>query len=327
MRAGLRYVRHDPDLRAVLARTGTFVSCASAMWAMLPLVARQQLGLGAFSYGLLLGSLGAGAILAAFILPAIRRKASINTLIIGGTIVFASATAALATVRIFFLLSAMMILGGIAWMALMSSFNISVQAIVPAWVRARVLAIYLLVFFGGMALGSAFWGVVATHIGISNALLCAAGSLIAGLAIGYFFPVRVGEELNLEPSLHWSDPIVVSEPKPEDGPVLITVDYRIDPTRAGEFIEAMREVKRIVRRDGAMRWGLFGDPAQPGHYVETFLVESWVEHMRQHTRHTNEDRVAQDKARSFHLGDSSPVVTHLIAEDFSTRAKRRFGLT
>lgn len=324
MRAGVRYVRHDPGLRAVLVRTGVFVSCASALWAMMPLVARQQLGLGAFSYGVLLGGLGAGAILAAFILPTIRRKFSSNLIIICGTLIFAATTATLATVHIFVLLCVVMVFGGIAWMALMSSFNISVQALVPAWVRARVLALYLLVFFGGMAVGSACWGVVATHLGISGALLCAAAALIVGgLAAAYFFPLRDGEELNLEPSLHWSDPIVISEPRPEDGPVLVTVDYQIAPERAAEFVIAMLEVRRILRRDGAARWGLFTDPARAGHYVETFLVESWAEHMRQHARHTNEDRAAQDLVRSFHLSDSSPVVTHLIAHDFSKRNKRR----
>jgi MFS family permease len=325
MRAGVRYVRHDPDLRAVFVRTGVFISCASALWAMMPLVARQQLGLGAFSYGVLLGGLGAGAILGAFVLPAIRRKVSVNVLIICGTLIFAAATAILATVHIFALLSVVMIFGGVAWMALMSSFNISVQAIVPAWVRARVLAIYLLVFFGGMAVGSAVWGAVATRIGISDALLCAAAALLLGNAAAYFFPLRVGEELDLEPSLHWSDPILISEPQPEDGPVLVTVDYQIEPNCAEEFMAAMLEVKRILRRDGAMRWGLFADPAKPGHYVETFLVESWAEHMRQHARHTNVDRTAQDLVRSFHLGDSSPLVTHLIAQDLSKRDKRRAG--
>jgi MFS family permease len=317
MRAGVRYVRHDPDLRDVLVRTGVFVSCASALWAMLPLVARQQLGLGAFSYGVLLGGLGAGAILGAFILPAVRRKVSLNALIVCGTILFAAVTAILATVHIFILLCIVMIFGGVAWMSLMSSFNISVQAIVPAWVRARALAIYLLTFFGGMALGSAFWGAVATRIGISSALLCAAAALVVGLGAAYAFPLRIGEALDLEPSLHWSEPTVVSEPHPEDGPVLVTVDYQIEPERAGEFVEAMREMKRILRRDGAIRWGLFADPARPGHYVETFLVESWAEHMRQHVRHTNEDRVTHDRVRSFHLGDASPVVTHLIAQKFS----------
>lgn len=317
MRAGVRYVRHEPDLRAVLVRTGVFVSCASALWAMLPLVARQQLGLGAFSYGVLLGGLGAGAIIGAIVLPTLRRKVSINVLIVCGTMIFAVVTAILAAVHIFGLLCAAMVFGGIAWMALMSSFNISVQAVVPAWVRARVLAIYLLVFFGGMAVGSAVWGAVATRIGISAALLYAATALIAGLIAAYFFPLRVGEELDLEPSLHWSEPTFITEPHPQDGPVLVTVDYLIEPERAAEFTEAMREVKRILRRDGAIRWGLFNDTAHPSHYIETFLVESWAEHMRQHARITNEDRVAQDYARSFHVGDSSPVVTHLIAQGFS----------
>jgi MFS family permease len=325
MRAGVRYVRHDPDLRAVLIRTGVFVSCASALWAMMPLVARQQLGLGALSYGVLLGGLGAGAIICAVLLPGVRQRVSLNGLIICGTLIFAAVTAVLATVRSFALLSIAMLFGGIAWMALMSSFNVSVQALVPAWVRARVLAIYLLVFFGGMAIGSAVWGLVATHIGISPALLCAAGALLVGLTTAYFFPLRTGHELDLEPSFHWSDPILISEPHPEDGPVLVTVDYRIDPARAPAFVEAMREIKRVLRRDGAIRWGLFADPAQPGHYIETFLVESWAEHMRQHARQTNEDRAAQELVRSFHLGDAPPVVTHLIAQDFSKRDKRRTG--
>jgi hypothetical protein len=324
MRAGLRYVRHDPELRAVLVRTGVFVSCASALWAMLPLVARQQLGLSAFSYGVLLGSLGAGAILGAVILPAIRRKVAVNVLIVGGTIIFAATAAVMATVHNFVLLCLMMIFGGIAWMALMSSFNILVQGIVPSWVRARVLAIYLLVFFGGMALGSVLWGVVATHVGISAALLgSAAAALILGIAATYLFPLRMGRELDLTPSLHWSEPVVVTEPHPQDGPVLITVDYQIDPERAEEFVEAMQKLKRILRRDGATRWGLFADPALPGHYVETFLVESWAEHMRQHARVTNEDRIAQDFASSFHSGNSAPVVTHLIAQDLSKWDKHR----
>jgi MFS family permease len=322
MRAGVRYVRHEPDLRAVLLRTGVFVSCASALWALLPLVARQQLRLGALGYGTLLGGLGGGAIIGAFVLPTLRRKASNNLLIICGTIIFAMVTATLATVHIFVLLCGAMLFAGVAWMTLMSSFNVSVQSVVPAWVRARALAIYLLVFFGGMALGSALWGALATRTGISAALLyAAAAALIAGLAAAYLFPLRANEQLDLEPSLHWTDPTIVTEPQPQDGPVLVTVDYLIDPERADEFVEAMREVKRILRRDGASRWGLFADPARPGHYLETFLVESWAEHMRQHARVTREDRVAQDHARSFHVGDSPPVVTHLIAQEFSKRQK------
>jgi MFS family permease len=320
IKAGVRYIRFDPALRAVLIRTGVYVSCASALWAMMPLVARKQLGLGAEAYGILLGGLGVGAILGAFVLPYIRRHVPVDAMVIAGTIVFASVTATLATVRTFPLLSLAMICGGVAWMTLMSSFNVIVQTSVPSWVRARVLATYMLVFFGGMALGSAFWGSVASRIGVSNTLLCAAGALVAGIASAYFFPLKMGHELDLEPSLHWPDPVFVTEPHPHDGPVLVTLEYQIDPSTADDFRKAMRDVKRIAMRDGAVRWGLFMDPAEPMYYRESFLVESWAEHMRQHARVTMEDRIVQDNARSFHVGPEPPKVTHLIAQDlFKTR--------
>src|SRR5947209_2217193 len=322
MRAGLRYVRHAPELRDVLVRTIVFASCASALWAMLPLVARRDLGLGAVGYGILLGGLGAGAIVGAVVLPKARQMFSVNLLVILGTILFALSTATLSQVRNFDLLVVAMLFGGLAWMTTMSSFNIGVQTVVPEWVRARVLAIYLLSFFGSLAAGSAFWGLIAERFGIPIALLCAAAALIVGLSAALFFPLRISERLDLSPSLHWSEPTVVSEPQPEQGPVLVIVEYRIDPERTDEFLLAMKDVERVLRRDGATRWGLFADPAQLGRYMETFLVESWAEHMRQHARVTIEDRAVNERARSFHLGESPPEVTHLIAEDFSHLKKR-----
>jgi hypothetical protein len=232
---------------------------------------------------------------------------------------------ALAYIRVFSLLSIAMIFGGLAWMTTMSSFNIGVLTVVPEWVRARALAIYLLSFFGSLAVGSVLWGIIAEHFGIALALLCAASALIVGLLAALFFPLRINERLNLSPSLHWSEPTVVSEPPPEHGPVLVIVEYRIDTERADEFLLAMKDLERILRRDGATRWGLFADPAQPGRYVETFLVESWAEHMRQHARVTIEDRAAQERVRSFHIEDSPPQVTHLIAEDFSRLKRPLFG--
>jgi MFS family permease len=322
MRAGLRYVRHSPELRAVLIRTGVFALCASALWAMLPLVARRELGLGAVAYGALLGGLGGGAILGAFVMPRLRQALSANMLVILGTILFAVATAALAQVRNFGLLCAAMTFGGLAWMLIMSSFNIAVQTVVPEWVRARALSIYLLVFFGSLAVGSAVWGVVAERVGVQAALLSASVALLVGLAAALFFPMRISEELDLSPSLHWTDPRVASEPPPDQGPVLVTVEYLIDPERTQGFLQAMKDFERILRRDGASRWGLFADPARPGRYLETFLVESWAEHMRQHARITKEDIATQEHLRSFHIGDSPPTVTHLIAQDFSGLKKR-----
>ena len=188
MRAGLRYARHAPELRAVLVRTVVFVSCASALWALLPLLARQELGMGALGYGVLLGGLGAGAIVGAFVLPKARRSLSTNALVGCGTLLFAAATAALAYVHAFALLCAAMVFGGVAWMTTMSSFNIGVQTVVPEWVRARALAVYLLSFFGTMAAGSAVWGAVAERAGVPPALLCASAGLVTGLAAAPLFP-------------------------------------------------------------------------------------------------------------------------------------------
>ncbi|HEX8502187.1 MAG TPA: MFS transporter [Pyrinomonadaceae bacterium] len=315
MRAGLRYARHAPELRNVMARTGVFALCASALWALLPLVARAELGLGAFEYGVLLGCLGAGAVAGVFALAWARRVVSVNLLVVLGTIVFAGATAALGYFKAYPLLCAAMLCGGVAWMTTMSSLNVSVQTVVPEWVRARALALYLLFFFGSLAAGSAAWGAAAERAGLQATLLAAAAAMLVGLAATPLFPLRGGEGLDLNPSLHWSEPTFVHEPPPDDGPVLVTVEYLIDPERSYEFSRVMRQSKRIARRDGATRWGLFADTARPGRYLETFLVESWAEHMRQHARVTNEDRAVHELIRSFHVGDAPPVVTHLVAEN------------
>jgi MFS family permease len=316
MRAGLRYARHAPELSSVLVRTGVFALCASALWAMMPLVARTRLGLNALQYGILLGCLGAGAIAGAFALSWARRAVSANLLVVFGTVVFAVAMAALGYLTNYTLLCVALLAGGVAWMTTMSSFNVSVQTVVPEWVRARALALYLLVFFGSLAAGSAAWGALAERVGIEATLLSAAAALLAGLAATPFFPLRASDGLDLNPSLHWTEPTFTQEPHPDHGPVLVTVEYQIDPARAEEFARALQDVKRILRRDGATRWGLFADTARPGRYLETFLVESWAEHMRQHARVTNEDRAVQNRARSFHTGDTPPVVTHMVAEQF-----------
>ena len=289
MRAGLRYVRHAPELFAVFVRTGAFILCASALWALLPLQARHALGLGSFGYGVLLGCIGAGAVAGAAFLPQVREKVSNNLLVVGATVLFASVTVVLAHVHVSVVAGAAMILGGIAWIAVMSSFNTAAQTAAPAWARARALSIYTLVFMGGMAVGSAAWGAVAAHFGVTIALTCA----------------------------HWPEPVVVVEPKPEQGPVLVQIEYWIDPNQAREFRRAMRDLRRVRRRDGASRWALFRDPAEPGRFVESFLVETWAEHLRQHARATESDRDVEERIRAFHIGVEQPAITHLIAERVS----------
>jgi Bacterial protein of unknown function (DUF894). len=210
---------------------------------------------------------------------------------------------------------AAMIFGGIAWIAVMSSFNTAAQTAAPAWARARALSTYTLVFMGGMAVGSAAWGGVAAHFGVTTALTCAALGLIIGIAASLRHTLIDGDELNLTPSALWPEPVVVLEPNPEEGPVLVQIEYWIDVNRAREFRRAMRNVRRVRRRDGATRWGLFRDPAQPGRFVESFVVESWAEHLRQHARGTASDEEIVQCILGFHIGPGQPAVTHLIAEN------------
>jgi MFS family permease len=313
--AGLRYVRHAPELRAVLARSGAFILAGSALWALLPVVARFDLGLGPGGYGLLLGCLGAGAVAGAAILPRWRRTASANALALTATLAFAAALLGASLARGFPEMGGAMLLCGGAWLVLLTTFHTSAQAALPGWVRGRALAVYLLVFFGGMAAGSAAWGAIATQLGARAALGAAAAAVIAGLALTARHRLATGEGLNLAPSRHWPAPIVLSEVDFDRGPVLVTVEYRVDPAGAAAFAAAMREVRRVRLRDGAIRWDLFNDQADPERFLETFLVESWVEHLRQHERLTVADREIESRARAFHRGPRPPIVTHFIARD------------
>ena len=314
IRAGTRYLRHSPELQTVLVRSGVFVLCASALWALLAQQARRGLGLGSFGYGLLLGCIGIGAVVGAWLLPRARERLSMNALVAAATVVFALTTISLAYVRSFAVLAIALAVGGVAWIAVLSSLNISAQTVTPSWVRARVMAVYLLVFMGGLAAGSAVWGFVAARVGVSAALLLAAVGLLIGLVASWRYRLVAEENLSLTPSMHWPEPIVLIDPQLEEGPAVTYVEYRIDPKSADDFLEAMKEMKRIRQRDGAIRWNLLRDAADPQRYIETFVTESWGEHLRQHERVTGEDRETEQRAQAFHLGPESPRVTHLIAE-------------
>jgi len=313
IRAGSRYVRHSPALHVVLVRTGVFILCGSGMWGLLPFLAKHELQLSAAGYGGLLACFGIGAVTGANILPIVRHRISIDRLVAGACVLFAIVSVALAYIRVFLAVCPVMFIAGGTWMTLMSTLNVSAQIAVPAWVRARALSIYLLVFQGGLAIGSVIWGAMAERFGIRVALDGAAIGLIVGLAVVPRFRLGIAEGLDMTPSAHWEDPLVENEPALEHGPVLVLVEYRINPEQANDFAEVMREVRTIRRRDGAIRWGLFHDVADPSRCIETFVVESWAEHLRQHERATMADQEAEARARGFHVGESPPIVSHLVS--------------
>ena len=315
MRAGTRYLRHSPELQTVMIRCGAFIICASALWAMLPQQARRGLGLSSFAYGVLLGCIGFGAIAGAWLLPRIRERIAINKLVAAGTTLFALATVALAYVHSFALLALALVMGGIAWISVLSALNISAQTATPSWVRARVMAIYLLVFTGGLAGGSALWGFVAGRAGISNALVLSAAGLVIGLPVTWRYHLVGQTSLSLTPSLHWPEPVVVIDTNANEGPAITSIEYRIDPKTAEEFLDALKDLRRIRLRDGAIRWNVLRDSADRERYVEVFVTESWGEHLRQHERITAEDRKVEQRVQAFHVGSRPPKTTHLIAEE------------
>src|SRR6266511_2595712 len=234
--AGMRYVRHAPALQAVLVRIGVFILGASALWALLPVMARRELGLDATGYGIVLGSLGFGAVGAALLLPRLRRSLPVDRLTAAATLVFAGATLALAYVRFVPLVLVSTMAGGLAWLVMLSTLTFSAQTASPAWVRARALAIYLLVFQGTLAVGSLAWGAVAERFGSSTALAFAALALVCGLAAIIRWPLHVVQGRDLSPSGHWPDPKMAMTPDAADGPVLITIEYRVPAERASDFI-------------------------------------------------------------------------------------------
>lgn len=313
IRAGMRYVHYAPALDAILVRLGVFIICGSALWALLPIVARQQLKLQSLGYGVLLGCLGLGAVIGAAFLPRVRQRMSVDRMVAIATVIFAIATLSLAYLHNLPLLCITLLAGGMAWITIMSSLNVAAQTTTPSWVLSRALGFYQLVFQGGIAAGSAVWGIVAEHLGNSTALSSAAIGLIVGLIAATRYQLTAAsEKLDLTPSLHWAEPTVMLDLRPDDGPVLITIEYQIDPTRGQDFAAVMHDLQSVRRRDGAIRWGLFEDTAKPSRYVETFVVESWVEHLRQHERFTVADRTLEERVYAFHVGDSPPIVSHLI---------------
>jgi predicted MFS family arabinose efflux permease len=311
--AGMRFTRHSPSLRAVLVRTGVFIGTASALWALLPVVASDQLGLSASGYGILLASIGLGAIAGASILPRLRARLSVEQLVMALTLIVAAGMVALAYLHNLVLLNAALALVGVGWLSITSSFNVTAQTIVPAWVQARALGVYLLVFQGSFAAGSAAWGVVADRFGVQATLLVAAGMMALGIVITRRWPLQVDEELDLSPSQHWPQPTLAWEPDLEVGPVLITIEYQVAEPRHAAFVQAMQEVQTLRLRDGATRWGLFHDAAQPERFLETFVVSSWAEHLRQHERVTIADRGVEQRALALQQPGTVPVVSHLIA--------------
>jgi MFS family permease len=313
IRSGLRYARYSSLLPSILLRGMAFFLSASALWALLPILVSNRLHTGATTYGLLLACIGIGAVACAVVLPLIRQQIRSDNLVRLATLVYGCTLVILATEDNLYLLSVAMLLSGAAWICVMSSLQVAAQASLPDWVRARGLSVFMMVFMGGMAVGSLIWGYLAKRYGIEISLIAAAGSLLLGILVTWKFSISGYENSDFTPSQHWPLPLIDQAPHLDQGPVMVTIGYNVDIKQLSEFHRLSGQLQKIRKRDGAYFWELYQDTAQAGHYVECFMVESWLEHLRQHNRVSVSDQVLQEQISGCLLEGTTKTISHYIA--------------
>jgi MFS family permease len=311
--SGLRYARHSPALRAFFIRNVSFSVCASALWALLPVIARDQLGLGAGGYGLLSASFGMGAVVGALSIPRQLQRMSLNTLVTSGAVLWLVATLLVASTHI----PVVALIGacgaGAAWVGVFASLSAGTQSAAPAWVRARAVGMNLIAVQASLALGSAAWGTLASVADTQIALATSATALLLLLVINRRVRVKLGEEADVTPGVQLPDMGLAVEPAPDDGPVLIQVEYRIDDEQRPAFLRTIHGLEPTRRRNGATSWMVFRDLGEEGRFVERFVIGSWAEYVRLRTRMTVADRRIQEQVAQLQRADVPVRVSRLIA--------------
>jgi MFS family permease len=320
VRTGLRHAANNAYLRATLMRALAFFPFASAYWALLPLVARSQMVEGPQLYGILLGALGAGAIGGSFALNWLKARLGPDRVVGLGTIATALALALFGVAHRPAVAIGACFLAGAAWTIVLANLYVSAQVALPDWVRGRGLAIFLTVISGAMTVGSIAWGQIAGREGLSIAHFAAAAGIVLAIPLTWRWKLQTALGIDLSPSLHWRAPVVALKVENNQGPILVTVAYRIVPENRAAFLAALKELGYERKRDGAFAWGLFEDVTTPNRFLETFLIESWLELMHQHERVTNADRLLEDEIRRLLL--EAPQITHLVG---SSGRSRRFN--
>jgi MFS family permease len=324
LRTGVRYVRFSRLMRRLLVHAALFVLPASAVWALLPVVAHDDLQLGAAGYGVLFAALGVGAVLCAVLLAFVRGRTSPNTVLVTATTLFALGLAVVAVVHVAAVAAVALLLVGAGWVAATSTFTSTVQLALPRWVSGRGLATFMLVVQSSQAAGALLWGLVANRLGASAAVAIAAATLAATLVA--FVPWGLYSMTDVDPVLagagDLADPL--GDVGSHDGPVMVLVEYDVPPENVPEFLVALPPLQRSRRRTGARRWELFQDAADPTRFVETFVFPSWAERVRQHeVRRTRAEDRLEVTVRALAVG--APVVRHLLAAQLHSSRPRLPG--
>ncbi|HEV2038631.1 MAG TPA: MFS transporter [Casimicrobiaceae bacterium] len=313
--SGLRYARHSPLMRALIIRNLSFSVCASALWALLPVIARDQLSLGAGGFGLLSAGFGTGAVIGAMTIPRQIQRVSLNTVVSASILLWVAATVLIASTATTAVALVGMFGAGAAWVGVLASLSAGTQSAAPAWVRARAVAMNLVAVQASLALGSAVWGSLASLYGISIALFASAGVMLFLLILNRRVRVRLGNDADVMPGAQLPDLGLAVPPLPDDGPVLIQVEYRIAPENMTEFLRAIHAIERTRRRNGADDWRVFRDIAEQDCFVERYIISSWAEYVRQRSRMTVSDRQLQERVAKLQQPEVEIRVSRLIGID------------
>jgi MFS family permease len=321
VRNGVRYAANNQYLRATLMRAFAFFPFGSAYWALLPLVARSQMTQGPQLYGILLGAIGAGAIAGSLALNWLKEKFGADRTVVLATLATAFALVLFGFARDPATSIVACLIAGASWTIALSVLYVSAQVALPDWVRGRGLAIFLTAIFGATTIGSAVWGQLAGMEGLAIAHFAAAAGAVVAIPLTWGWKLQTGAGLDLTPSMHWRAPVLALKIENNQGPVLVTVQYRVDAEKRAEFLSAVTEVGHERKRDGAFAWGVFEDTADTGRFVESFLIESWLELMHARERVTVADRMIEDHVRQ--LLSAAPEVSFLIASPRAHRSRRK----
>lgn len=317
-RASLRYARYAPGVRRILGQAGIYFFFASAPWAMLPLVAAQRLRLSADGYGVLLGGLGAGAVVGALLLGRVTRRIGARGALLSGSALSGAAGITLALAGNEAAALAIVAAFGAGWIVTLTVLNVGVQGAVAGWVRARMLALYVVVYFGSFALGSMAWGRLADTVGVGYTLVVAGAFGLASTAALAVLGSKERGAPDLAPAAS-AEPTLLLQPGDDHGAVLVSTDYTVAPDNAEAFGEALKSLRGSRLRTGAFAWRHWTDGADPKLHIESYVVESWTEHLRQTIRRTVTDEQIEDRVSA--LAESTSKV-RLLTEARAQSVKR-----
>ncbi len=314
MASALRFARHSRTVLAQLLRTVAYAATGSALWALMPVIAQRQLGLGAAGFGMLIGCMGSGAVLTGLVVAPLRVRLGLERLVAAGSVLFAAVMLCTALLRWAPVIYAAHVLAGGCWMAVMSTFNTATQTSVPPWVRARATAMHTLCALGSFALGSALWGALSDIIGLQATLFIAAAGMLAGIGLARRLPLRMGALGEVTQVKTSENPFIMHEPDPDAGPVAVEIAYRIRPGDTDAFLEAVSLLRAPRRRDGATFWRVYRDLSDPSRFVERFIVTSWADYLHQRARATLADVELEDRVRAFLAPGEEAQIQHYVAE-------------